>query len=120
MDTQGEKNRGYPANAKRKSKKKHGRGKLKDKAKQTNIQNNQKNSAALKQDPIQQPPWVSNAAGAIATRFATSLLGKRTNRRRRYTRETSREKFKFSGLGCMSPESCSKVLSATKLRSNAY
>ena len=33
---------------------------------------------------MQQPAWVSNAAGAIAARSVTSLLGKRTKRGRRF------------------------------------
>ena len=39
-----------------------------------NIQNSQKNKEVHRQDPMQQSTWVSNAAGAMATRFVTSLL----------------------------------------------
>ena len=85
---EGGNNWGYPVTAKRKRKKENLRDKLKDKPIQINIQNNQKNKAAHKQDPIQQPTWVSNAAGAIATRSVTSFHGKRTKRRIRYTTET--------------------------------
>ena len=85
MDTQRGKNWGYPGNAKKK-RKQTGERQIK-RQNQTNQHPEQpENKAVHKQDSIQQPAWVLNAAGAIAMRSIT-LFGKRTKRKRHYTKE---------------------------------
>ena len=91
---------------------------IKDKTKQISIQNNQKtrqltnrtrlssrHGFRMQMKPLPRglsPPYLANTrSGGDATRE------KRCGRN-----------FSFSGLGCMSPESCSKVLSAAKLQFN--
>ena len=122
MDTEGGKNWGYPGNAKRRWKQgKLGRENEMTKPNKSTSRTKPENKAASKQDPIQQPAWVSTAAGAIATRglsppyFGNTRSHGDTTREKRRARNAS-----FSGLGCMSPESCSKVFSAAKLLFNGY
>ena len=93
MDTQGGNNWGYPGNANIKRKKKNLREKFKDKSKH-NQHPEQPEKQGSPQTGSDSPDGIGfECCWSIATWSVTSFLRKRAERRRRYTRETSREKL---------------------------
>ena len=104
MDTQGGKNWGYPGNAKRKRKKKKTwEGQIK-RQNQTNRRPEQpENKAANKQDPIQQPAWVSNTAGAMPRGLSSPCLGNAQSDGDATQEKRRGRTLSFSPLGCKPP-----------------
>ena len=120
MDTQGGKNWGYPVNAKRK------KGKKKTWERQIKRQN-QTNQHPEQQQKTRQPTKRSRFSSRHGFQMLLEPLPRGLSPpylgNARSDGDAIREKsrvrnFNFSGLHCMSPESCSKVLSAAKMRFN--